>query len=283
MKRWFRKTSQYSINKSNKNYLPNNLTNAQSLNDINNEIKTRNNEILDIHSYGNSAYIKRQKWANSREFVLSCIGWSVGFGNIWRFPYLAYKNGGGAFLLPYFILLILIGKPMYFLEVAIGQFCNLGPFSVWKCFPLAKGIGVAMIIVTFIISISYNVLMAYTLYFLAQSFRSAIPWSGCFEWWGADDSCYIRNSNQVACNHVLNKSLCSEFNNLSNASIINCTNATQSAAEQFWERYVLQLSPSINEIGYVKWDLALFLLGAWVIVFLCLMKGVKSSGKYFHI
>ncbi|XP_023243222.1 sodium-dependent proline transporter-like [Centruroides sculpturatus] len=259
---------------------------SSSSKSINKEKHLIQNEVLDLESPDEkSNFPLRDKWGSSTEFVLSCIGWSVGFGNVWRFPYLAYKNGGGAFLFPYFILLILIGKPMYFMEVALGQFCSLGPFSVWRCFPLGKGVGVAMIVVSFIQSISYNVLMAYTLFFLAQSFQAVIPWSNCYEWWGADSSCYVRNIHQVKCANMRDTVMLCNVNkttmmNVSN--MINCTNATQTASEQFWERYVLQLSSSIDEIGSIKWDLALSLFIAWLIVFLCLIKGVKSSGKVIY-
>lgn len=57
-------------------------------------------------------------------------------GNVWRFPYLAAKNGGGAFLIPYFILYFLIGAPIYYLELALGQFSSRGPATA---FILAKG------------------------------------------------------------------------------------------------------------------------------------------------
>ena len=73
---------------------------------------------------------ERGHWGSKAEFILSCIGYSVGIGNVWRFPYLAYKNGGGAFLVPYFILLILVGKPMYYMETALGQFARLSPLQV---------------------------------------------------------------------------------------------------------------------------------------------------------
>lgn len=63
------------------------------------------------------------------------------------------------------------------------------------------------------------------------------------------------------------------------ALMANCSNATTSAAEMFWERYVLDLSPGISEVGGLKWDLVACLFVSWLIVFLCLIRGVSSSGK----
>jgi solute carrier family 6 amino acid transporter-like protein 5/7/9/14 len=67
---------------------------------------------------------------------------SVGLGNIWRFPYTAYRNGGGAFLIPYIVVLILIGRPLYYLEMALGQFISGGPVKVWALSPALKGTSV---------------------------------------------------------------------------------------------------------------------------------------------
>ncbi|QQP41273.1 Transporter, partial [Caligus rogercresseyi] len=87
----------------------------------------------------------------------------VGLGNVWRFPYLAYKNGGAAFLIPYVILLFLVGKPLYYLETAMGQFSRASCIKIWNCAPIAKGVGFGMIFLSFIIGIYYNVIMAYSL------------------------------------------------------------------------------------------------------------------------
>ena len=81
---------------------------------------------------------ERGHWGSRTEFLLSCVGFSVGLGNVWRFPYMVYQNGGGAFLIPYCIILggfliylycsamcyssVLVGKPMYFMEAALGQY-----------------------------------------------------------------------------------------------------------------------------------------------------------------
>ena len=81
----------------------------------------------------------RPTWSNSLEFLMSCISMSVGLGNIWRFPFTAYENGGGAFLIPYIIVLLLIGKPIYYLEMILGQFTSRSSIKIWDVCPLLRG------------------------------------------------------------------------------------------------------------------------------------------------
>lgn len=82
---------------------------------------------------------KRAVWGNQLEFLMSCIATSVGLGNVWRFPFIAYQNGGGAFLIPYLLILIFIGKPMYYLECLLGQFSTRNSVRVWALAPAMKG------------------------------------------------------------------------------------------------------------------------------------------------
>lgn len=60
---------------------------------------------------------------------------SVGLGNIWRFPFIALENGGGAFVIPYIIVLLVVGKPIYFMEMVVGQFSSRGSVKVFDCVP----------------------------------------------------------------------------------------------------------------------------------------------------
>lgn len=76
--------------------------------------------------------VEREQWNNKIEYMLSVIGYVVDLGNCVRFPYVTYKNGGGAFLIPYFIFLILIGVPMMYLEMSIGQYFKVGNIQLWE-------------------------------------------------------------------------------------------------------------------------------------------------------
>lgn len=223
----------------------------------------------------------REHWGSKWEFIFSCVGLSVGIGNVWRFPYLAFENGGGAFLIPYSILLIIVGKPMYLMEVALGQFSQLGPLEVWKNMsPIGRGVGFAMCTISLIVAIYYNVVMGYCLHYMFNSMRSELPWASCKSTvWDADlASCPVSQGGN-----------CTRSND---PSAQKC----QSAAEQYWEKFVLKVDqaptymqdgnvtafPSFGEIGEIKWDLSICLLASWIIVFLCLAKGIKSSGKVVY-
>jgi len=70
---------------------------------------------------------------------MTCIASAVGLGNVWRFPSIMGKHGGGAFLIPYIICISVVGAPLYYLELSLGQFASRGPIKVWEMAPLFKG------------------------------------------------------------------------------------------------------------------------------------------------
>ena len=74
--------------------------------------------------------VKRDAWGNYCEFFLSSLGLAVGIGNVWRFPYVAYENGGGSFLIPYIVMLVLVGFPAFFMEQSLGQYGQVGANKV---------------------------------------------------------------------------------------------------------------------------------------------------------
>merc|ERR1711963_881619 len=247
----------------------------------------------------------RGHWGSKAEFILSCIGFSVGIGNVWRFPYLAYKNGGAAFLIPYFILLIFVGKPLYYLETAIGQFSRCSPVQVWRCAPIAKGVGFGMVVLSLMVSIYYNVIMAYSIFYMGASFYGVtdeLPWTYCGQWWGANENCTEIDSkanltdseNSVNASAFLGLSRCYPSEGIIDGDLwkwgpdegkrINCT-YKETPATQFWEKYVLEITPQLPEpgdLGGFNFGLPLCLAFSWLVVFLCLMKGVKSSGKVVY-
>ncbi|CAJ0943045.1 unnamed protein product [Ranitomeya imitator] len=147
----------------------------------------------------NNGEPERELWANKADYLLSMVGYGVGLGNVWRFPYLCFKHGGGAFLIPYVIMLALAGLPLFFLECSIGQFGSLGPIAIWRMVPLFQGIGVTMVLISGLVTIYYNVIVAYSLYYLFASFNSYLPWSQCFHW--ADSKC--RDGISGLCNVTL--------------------------------------------------------------------------------
>ena len=110
---------------------------------------------------------ERDQWGSQLEFILSTVGYAVGLGNVWRFPYLAYTNGGGSFLIPYALMLAFAGLPIFFMELCLGQYFKKGPVKVFgEMSPLLTGLGVGMLVCTAYVAIYYNVIMCWTIFYM---------------------------------------------------------------------------------------------------------------------
>uniref|UniRef100_A0A4W2BSN5 Transporter n=1 Tax=Bos indicus x Bos taurus TaxID=30522 RepID=A0A4W2BSN5_BOBOX len=204
---------------------------------------------------------ERGHWNNKVEFVLSVAGEIIGLGNVWRFPYLCYKNGGGAFLIPYVVFFICCGIPVFFLETALGQFTSEGGITCWrKVCPLFEGIGYATQVIEAHLNVYYIIILAWAIFYLSNCFATELPWATCGHEWNTEN--------------------CVEFQklNATNHSHVSLQNATSPVME-FWERRVLAISDGIEHIGDLRWELALCLLAAWTICYFCIWKGTKSTGK----
>ncbi|XP_060075943.1 sodium- and chloride-dependent GABA transporter 1-like [Ylistrum balloti] len=129
------------------------------------------------------SFPNRTKWNSKLQFLLSVLGMIVGFGNIWRFPYVCMKNGGGAFLIPYIFALFFMGIPLYFLELSLGQFTGRSFKDVWSYCPVVQGLGIGFQTVLVFFTCYYVMLFAWTLYYLYYSFYNPLPWSTCDNEW----------------------------------------------------------------------------------------------------
>ncbi|XP_029429354.1 sodium-dependent neutral amino acid transporter SLC6A17 isoform X2 [Rhinatrema bivittatum] len=219
-----------------------------SILNVSNEIHSKKK---DVEDFGDSE--DRPAWNSKLQYILAQIGYSVGLGNVWRFPYLCQKNGGGAYMIPYLVLLIIIGIPLFFLELAVGQRIRRGSIGVWNyvC-PRLGGIGFASCVVCLFVGLYYNVIIGWSIFYFFKSFQYPLPWSECP---------IVRNGSRTVVEAECEKS---------------------SATTYFWYRVTLDISNSISEGGGLNWRMTLCLLCAWSMVGLAMIKGIQSSGKVMY-
>ncbi|CAH4028644.1 unnamed protein product [Pieris brassicae] len=202
---------------------------------------------------------ERETWAKKAEFLLAVVGFAVDLGNVWRFPYICYQNGGGAFLIPYCVMLLFGGLPLFFMELALGQYHRCGCLTLWKriC-PALKGVGYAICMIDIYMGMYYNTIIGWAVYYLIASLasiNSELPWTSCDNEW--------------------NTPLCTPVT----SPLANISSSTP--AKEFFERNVLEQhrSNGLDDMGPIKPSLALCVFGVFVLVYFSLWKGVRSAGK----
>lgn len=194
----------------------------------------------------------RPKWDNKAQYLLTCVGFCVGLGNVWRFPYLCQSHGGGAFMIPFLILLVLEGIPLLHLEFAIGQRLRKGSVGVWRSIsPYLTGMGIASLMVSFLVGMYYNTIMAWIMWYLFNSFQSPLPWSQC-----------PLNANRTGV-------------------VDEC--ARSSTVDYFWYRETLNTSTAIDISGGMQWWMVLALVAAWTLLYVCTIRGIETTGKAVYI
>jgi NSS family neurotransmitter:Na+ symporter len=180
---------------------------------------------------------ERERWGSRSSFIFAAVGAAIGLGNVWRFPYITYQYGGGAFLIPYLIALITAGIPLMILEYAVGiKSQGAPPVAFKKIWAKAEWIGWFSVVLVFVLAAYYANIMSWAVNYFYNSFTLA---------WGKTGP---------------------EINNFFNNTLLNKST-----------------SPGI--LGMVQWPVLLGLAITWILIYLCLFRGVKTLGKivYFTV
>jgi neurotransmitter:Na+ symporter, NSS family len=184
---------------------------------------------------------KRESWGTRSAFVLAAIGSAVGLGNLWGFPYKLYSYGGGAFLIPYILALVIVGVPLLILEFSLGHYTQkAAPNAFKEGHKSFEMVGWWGIILGFVIITYYPVILAYCFSFLWYSIQGImnngqLPWAGK----GLEG---VENANKF-----------------------------------FFDTY-LGYHESVA-LGSIRWKIVLPLIIAWLSMYLCIFRGVKLVGK----
>lgn len=212
----------------------------------------------------------RKEWNNPMEFLMTCVGFAVGLGNVWRFPYLCFKNGGSAFVIAFSSMLFFIGLPLFYLEITLAQFSKMGPLEIWKVVPAFRGLGICSLLLSTFIAFYYNILICYSLIYAVSSFMPTLPWTRCDFFWNTDKCCMGGGTPSINAT-------------ITNALTQSCPTGSESPAKQYFNNFVLDISDDIGNVGYINWKIAVGLLICWLLIFLALSQGVQSLGKVSYI
>ncbi|OXA47094.1 Sodium-dependent neutral amino acid transporter B(0)AT3 [Folsomia candida] len=203
---------------------------------------------------------ERDTWGSKLGYILTLVGYAVGFGNIWRFPFLMHSNGGVAFLIPYTVMVAFAGIPLFFLELAVGQRLRKGALGSWnEISPYLGGLGISCGLVCYSVELYYNTLVAWVFLYFFDSFRSQLPWTNC---------------------STIKKWKDEPVDNMTGYS--DECGASNQASKYYWYRRMLDVSNDITQPGNFNPWMLLALTVSWLLVLGILIKGIKSSEKVVY-
>ena len=151
-------------------------------------------------------------------------------------------------------MLAIVGIPLYYLELCLGQRMRKGSIGVWNAIsPYLAGVGFSSVVVCFLVSLYYNVIIAWCVFYFVNSFQDPLPWASC-------PTEEFRSGNATI-----------------RRSVPEC--ARSDPTTYFWYRTALDSSTGIEDSGSVNWKMVGCLACTWLVVWLCMMKGIKVTGK----
>ncbi|XP_015272723.1 PREDICTED: sodium- and chloride-dependent creatine transporter 1 [Gekko japonicus] len=145
-----------------------------------------------------------------------------------------------------------------------------GSINVWNIAPLFKGLGFASMVIVFFCNTYYIMVLAWGFYYLVKSFSATLPWATCGNPWNSHECVEIFRHGDCANGTGTGNLTCDELSD------------KRSPVIEFWENEVLRLSEGLEFPGAINWEVALCLLACWVLVYFCVWKGVKSTGKIVY-
>ncbi|XP_071510973.1 sodium- and chloride-dependent glycine transporter 1-like [Diadema antillarum] len=235
---------------------------------------------------------RRETWGSRFDFMVTSLGHVVSLENIWWLPYLFYRNGGVAFMIPYLLFVLFGTLPLVVLEFAVGQYSSSNMKSVWNATPIMRGVSYGRILAMVVYRCFYSVVISYSVYFFFASFTSNLPWEGCHHSWNTPycseliDDCLENGGIIVANGSCANQTMISkdEFGEFSmsfrpESVSPDIWDRRTDPSEEYWRNAVLQESSGIEETGGVVWKIALCNLFVWVVTFVIVVRGIKISGK----
>jgi solute carrier family 6 amino acid transporter-like protein 5/7/9/14 len=241
-------------------------------------------------------------WSAKLQLLGTALCYVIGLGNIWHFPYLCYKYAGGAFLVAYTFAVVIVGLPLFLMELAFGQYANEGPITIWRISPAFEGIGYAMCLISAVVAIYYNLVNSWLLHYLLGALTfGPLPWTSCNNKWNGKN-CFLNSdepppvdratkaANNISCagpvaapdglgepvnaSNLLIPINCAASNSsavIAFDKTINTTNEVSLPANDYFHNNVLQLDATAG----LNWTGLSCLVLVWFIVFIVLFKNIR--------